>query len=169
MRGHMKALVRLYAALHRKEFRDPVYSEENLAHARIKDLMWLLYKMELKHPVEHGEKGGGLEAYFASQDLHFPLPDGFARESSAVLTAGGDLLASRDASPDTVQGLWDETKDFLFDADLCCANLETPVVPSRPASFLPEHMSRHFALNNTPEMFDVFHQGGRGGICRYAC
>ena len=162
MRGVVKNLVRLYAALHRTEFQYPVYSEENLAHARIKDLMWLLYKMELKHPMEQGERGKGLEAYFDAQDLHFSLPDGFSRESSVVLTAGGDLLASRDAKPDTVKGLWDEAKDFFFDADLCCANLETPVVPSRPASFLPEHMSRNFALNNTPAMFDVFHQGGRG-------
>lgn len=162
MHGLARSLIRLYAAFHRKEFQYPVFSEENLAHLRIKDLMWLLYKMELKHPMERGEKDKGLEAYFAAQDLAFPLPDGFVRESSVVLTAGGDLLASRDADQDAVTALWDEARDFLFDADLCCANLETPVVPSRPASYLPEHMSRNFALNNTPAMFDVFHQGGRG-------
>jgi poly-gamma-glutamate synthesis protein (capsule biosynthesis protein) len=151
----------IYAKLHKKEFEYSVYSEENLAHLTFKDLMWLSYKM-MRHPIERGEKGKHLEEYFAAQDLEFSAPEGYSEVSSAVLSAGGDLLSSRDANPENTEHLWDEVQDFLFCADICCANLETPVVPSKAATFLPERISKHFALNNSPEMFEIFHKGGKG-------
>ncbi len=156
------SLVKLYSFLHKKKFQYPVYSEENLAYVRLKDLMWLAYKMMLGHPMEKGEKDKHIEEHFANQNLEFVPPEGFIKNSTVVLSSGGDLLASRDARPDTTRHLWDEAREFLFNADICCANLETPVVPSRNVSFLPEKMSTKIALNNSAEMFDIFCQGGRG-------
>jgi poly-gamma-glutamate capsule biosynthesis protein CapA/YwtB (metallophosphatase superfamily) len=161
MQFYLNILVWLYALLHWKEFQYPIYSEENLGHLPLRELCWVGWKM-LKHPIERGEKGKHIEEYFAAQDLVFSPPQGFSRTSSAVLSAGGDLLSSRDANPENTQHLWDESKDFLFSADVCCANLETPVVPSRAATFLPKKMRKHFALNNSPQMFDIFYQDGKG-------
>ena len=158
----LKSLIGLYARLHRKEFEYPLQIEENMAHVTLKELMWTGYKMLLRHPIEYGERGAHLEEYFAGQNLHFTPPEDFTAQSSLVLSAGGDLLSSRDATPSSTRHIWDEAEDFLFDADLCCGNLETPVVPSHPATFLPEKMSTRLALNNSPDMFEVFHRGGHG-------
>lgn len=160
MRFYMKIVIWIYAWLHKREFEYPIYSEENLGHLSVKDLFWIGYKMQ-KRPMERGEKGKHIEEYFAAQDLNYSPPQGFSKTSSADLSAGGDLLSSRDANPENTRHLWDEAQDFLFSADLCCANLETPVVPSRAATFLPVKMKPHFALNNSPQMFDIFHQGGK--------
>jgi poly-gamma-glutamate capsule biosynthesis protein CapA/YwtB (metallophosphatase superfamily) len=158
----VKTLIGIYARLHKEEFKYPLQIEENLEHFSLRELMWTGYKMLLKHPIEWGEKEKHLEEYFAAQDLEFPLAEGFTESSELSLSAGGDLLSSRDANLSNTTKLWDEAEDFLFSADICCANLETPVVPTRAATFLPVKMSTKIALNNSPEMFDVFWRGGSG-------
>lgn len=158
----IKIIIWFYARLHKKKFAFPIEDEENLAYSKLKDLLWIGYKMQ-GHPIEHGEKGQHLEEYFADQDFDFSTSPEFFVSSSLVLSAGGDLLSSRDANPDNTTHLWDDVKDYLFNSDFRCANLETPVMPSRSATFLPEKMTKHFALNNSPQMFDVFYRDG-GGI-----
>jgi len=161
MRFYLKIIIWIYAWLHKKEFEYPFYSEENEAYFPLRDLAWLGYKM-LNHPIERGEKGKQIEEYFAAQQLDYSVPEGFSKESSVVLSAGGDLLSSRDANQENTKHLWDEARDFLFSADICCANLETPVMPSRAVTFLPKKMQKNLVLNNSPQMFDAIYQDGKG-------
>ena len=157
----LKVFVNLCARIYKKEFQYPIQCEENAMSMSFKEKIWFAYKMYC-HPMERAEKGKRIEEYFKNQNFDFPPPPGFREDSCMTLSAGGDMLSSRDANPGNTHGFWDEARDFLFDADICCANLETPVVPSKPATFLPNSMLKEIALNNSTEMFDMVHQSGKG-------
>ncbi len=156
-----KAIVAVYSLFHRSEFRYPVEGEENSRYMSFKEKMWFAYKI-LGRPMERAEKGKGIEEFFASQDLRFAPPEGFQEASSTVISAGGDLLASRNISAANAARFWDEAEDFIFCSDLCCANLETPVVPSIPPTYVPGTLLKEIALNNAEEMFDIFYRDGAG-------
>ncbi|MDC7126739.1 MAG: CapA family protein [Spirochaetales bacterium] len=156
-----KLVSETYALFHRNEFKYPIQGEENTRYMSLKETMWFAYKIS-GHPMEHGEKGKNIEEYFANQDLSFKMPEGFKEESKMVVTAGGDLLASRHINAKNAEHFWDDAEEFFFNSDVCCANLETPVVPSRPPAYVPKTLLKTFPLNNAEEMFDVFHRGGKG-------
>lgn len=157
----LKLICRMNGLLHKEKFK---YSQEVEGNAEVMSFgekLWWGYKYFF-HPVEKAEKGKHIEEYFTNQDFDFSLPEGFEQTSQICLTAGGDILASHHIRMDNTSGLWDEAEDFLFDSDLCCANLETPVVPSLSASYVPKNILKAPALNNTPEVFDLFYKGGKG-------
>lgn len=147
--------------LHKEKFKYSQVSEGNSGYMSFGEKLWWGYKYFYK-PVERAEKGKNIETYFEQQDLNFSLPDGFEEACTTRMTAGGDLLASHHIRTDNTLKLWNEAEDFLFNADICCANLETPVVPSVCASFVPKNILKAPALNNTPEVFDLFYKGGKG-------
>ncbi len=157
----LKLVCRINWLLHREKFKYSQESEGNAEFMNFGEKLWWGYKY-FYNPVENAEKGRNIEEYFGRQEFGFDLPKGFNETARLRLTAGGDILASHHIRTDNTEKLWDEAEDFLFDADICCANLETPVVPSVSASFVPKNILKAPALNNTPEVFDLFYRGGRG-------
>jgi len=79
-----------------------------------------------------------------------------------TLCAGGDILAHSGLNPETTRKLWDDVRDFYFSGDIVYANLETPVAPSMPPSYIPKSILVSSALNNSPEMFDRIVDDGKG-------
>lgn len=154
-------IVDFYILFHRKEFQYPLVCEENARFMSFKEKMWFGYKM-LGRPMERAEKDSGIEGYFEAQNLEFSAPEGFRPQAEVCISAGGDLLASRNISRENAKQFWDQAEDFLFSADISCANLETPVVPSIPPTFVPKTILKEIALNNSPEVFDIYHRGGSG-------
>jgi poly-gamma-glutamate capsule biosynthesis protein CapA/YwtB (metallophosphatase superfamily) len=156
----LKFICRINWLLHMNKFKYSRKSEGNAEFMSFGEKLWWGYKYFF-HPVEKAEKGKHIEEYFKKQDFNFTLPQGFEETSQISLTAGGDILASHHIRTDNTLKLWEEAEDFLFASDICCANLETPVVPSVSASFVPKNILKAPALNNTPEVFDLFYQEGK--------
>lgn len=157
----LKLVCQINGLLHKNKFKYSQETEGNAEFMSFGDKLWWGYKY-FYHPVEKAEKGRHIEEYFKKQNLKFDLPQDFEETSRICLTAGGDILASHHIRTDNTSKLWDEAADFLFDSDICCANLETPVVPSVSASFVPKNILKAPALNNTPEVFDLFYKDGKG-------
>jgi poly-gamma-glutamate synthesis protein (capsule biosynthesis protein) len=65
------------------------------------------------------------------------VPDGFTVHSRARIVCAGDLLATRAVAEADTTHLLDDVAGFFAQADLACANLESPVAPSRPAVGVP--------------------------------
>lgn len=157
----LKLACRINGFIHKKKFNYSQEVEGNAEYMSFGEKLWWGYKYFF-NPIEKAEKGKNIEGYFRNQDLNFTLPHGFEETSQICFTAGGDILASHHIRTDNTLKLWDEAEDFLFDSDICCANLETPVVPSVSASFVPKSILKAPALNNTPEVFDLFYKEGKG-------
>lgn len=122
-------------------------------------LLWA-YKCWI-HQMEKAEPGYGLEEFFAGQELDFPVPEGFSESSSYSLAACGDLMAVDCMCYEYTEHLFDELKEFLFQADLTCANLESTVYDKAPigrnqSKFVPARM------NTSVPMFERFVDGGKG-------
>ncbi|MBL8965637.1 MAG: CapA family protein, partial [Spirochaetaceae bacterium] len=157
----IKLLAGLSALAHRREWRASRPLEGNAAHMDRAEGLWWAYKFYWG-PVEEPEPDSGLEEFFREQDLDFS-PDGdFVETASMRLCAGGDILVSPDLEPATTPALWDDVRGFFFDADLVCANLETPVAPSAPPGYLPKSIIGPMALNSGVGMLDRIAEGGKG-------
>ncbi|MDP3178383.1 MAG: CapA family protein [Spirochaetaceae bacterium] len=157
----LKLLSGLYGLVRAREFRASRAVEGNAAHMGRAEGLWWTYKFYWR-AVEEPEPGSGLEEFFDRQDLDFSKDEGFEETASMTLCAGGDILVSPDLRPETTTALWDDVRSFCFDADLACANLETPVSPSSPPGFLPKSILGPMALNGTPAMLDRIVDGGKG-------
>lgn len=108
------------------------------------------------------DKGAGLEEYFQSQGAKFQSKDNSKSTQKITLSAGGDLMPYFCITSAQCQKLWHESGDFFFDADLVVGNLETPLNPNKPASYVPEVMLSNMYFNANKDMFGVF-----SGIDKY--
>ena len=135
--------------------------EGNFSCLKEGEFDWWKYKFYIKQ-IEKAEQGKHIEEHFAKQDLKFNLSKYFYIKKEAVFTAGGDLLAGSQITPETTKNLWDDIKDFYFNSDIVYANLETPIALSKPVGNAPKSVSEAPKLNGTKEMFDVFVQNGKG-------
>ena len=127
--------------------------------SEVDSLLWA-YKCWI-HQMEKAEHGSGIEDYFAGQKLEFAPPAGFHEESQYSLASCGDLMAVDCMCYEYTEHLFDEVKDFLFDTDISCANLESTVYDKAPigrnqSKFVPARM------NTSEKMFERFLDGGRG-------
>ena len=123
---------------------------------------WWKYKYYVRQ-IERAEKGSGTEQYFRTQDLSFQAGPDFGRDGVFTLTAGGDLLPGECVTPASTEHLWDDIASFYFDADVVCANLETPLAFSKPEGNAPKSgVTEAPKLNGSKEMFERFTAGGRG-------
>ncbi|MGA2548226.1 MAG: CapA family protein [Rectinemataceae bacterium] len=151
----------LYGRTHRREFGASRALEGNLPYMGPDERYWWGYKYYCG-PIEKAEPGSGLEEFFRAQDLDFSLGEDFVETAAMTLSVGGDILASPHLRPETTTALWNDVREFYFGADLVYANLETPIVPSAPPSFVPKSILEETTLNNTPEMFDRAVYGRKG-------
>jgi len=103
-----------------------------------------------------GDKGAGLEQYFESQGAKFQKKDTSNSTHKITLSAGGDLMPYFCITQEQCRDIWKGCGDFFFDADLVVGNLETPLDPNKPASYVPEVMLSNMYFNANHEIFDVF-------------
>ena len=103
-----------------------------------------------------GDKAAGLEEYFQSQGAKFQTKDISKSTQKITLSSGGDLMPYFCITSTQCQKLWHESGDFFFNADLVVGNLETPLHPKKPASYVPEVMLNNMYFNANEDMFSVF-------------
>ena len=108
-----------------------------------------------------GDKGAGLEQYFQSQAAKFQKKDTANSTQKITLSAGGDLMPYFCITQKQCRDIWKECGDFFFDADLVVGNLETPLNPKKPVSYVPEVMLSNMYFNANYEIFDVFSGFGK--------
>lgn len=154
-----KLFCRVVGLLQGKKYRYPQIYEDNFTYMDWKEKIWYGYKYLVKE-IEVGEYGKQTEEFFASQNLDF-FKDGFEETSAVTLCAAGDLLTTGLLTPDHTTELWGDVGPFYSSADVRFANLETPLVPGRPAGYLGNIFTTA-NLNNTPEMFERIVDGGTG-------
>lgn len=157
-----KVLLRSISLLNRGSFSYSKPYEGNSKYMGVKEKVRWGYKYVVRQ-IEHAEKGKNIEEYFANQELDFLPDDDFREMSSISVTAGGDLMASKDINPRNTNHLWEDIRDFYFDADIITANLETPFAISKDSGNIPKGAFISAPkLNGTEEMFDRFVEGGKG-------
>lgn len=155
------AAARLASVVMWNEFRypQPVKGRYDVATNKKEKLKWA-YRCWVRQ-LEVAEKGSGIEAYFAGQDLSFPLPQDFQEESRLTLSAGGDLMAVDCLTQESTPHLFDAIRDFYFGADLTCANLESTVWQGAPIG-RSQVLGYPPKMNTSEGMVDRFWAEGRG-------
>jgi poly-gamma-glutamate synthesis protein (capsule biosynthesis protein) len=147
-----------FSLLHWNRFHypQPINGKYDEAADKMEMIVWA-YKCWIKQ-METAEKGSGIERYFAEQKLDFSPPGGFVPEHSLRVSAGGDLMAVDALTYEFTPHLFDGIKDFYFDADLVCANLEStvyekaPLGRNQPKFVFPK-------MNISEKMLDRFAEG----------
>ena len=157
----LKAFLKVLGFIKGDKYKYSQEYEDNFRYMDMSEKLWWGYKSVVKQ-IERAEKGKGIEEYFANQDLDFTEGELFNAESRITISAGGDLSASEMIFPDNTEHLWDDVRDFYFDADIVCANLEAPIVPERPPVGVPAMCLTAPKLNISPQMFERFIDEGRG-------
>jgi poly-gamma-glutamate synthesis protein (capsule biosynthesis protein) len=151
----------LYFWTHYLKFRHSQPLEGDAANMDFKETMYWCFKYFVKY-IEKAERGKGIEAFFDKQDLSFACTDGFVEKSSFTISAGGDLLPTEHLSVDNSGRLWDDVRDFYYDADLVTANLESPVTDAAPIKYAAKILTGTPYLNNSREIFERLVDGGKG-------
>lgn len=108
-----------------------------------------------------GDKGAELEQHFQNQGVKFESKETSNSTQKFTLSSGGDLMPYFCITSEQCKDLWKDSGAFFFDADLVVGNLETPLNPNKPASFVPEVMLSNMYFNANEEMFDVFSGFGK--------
>ena len=111
--------------------------------------------------ILNGDKGAGLEEYFQSQGAKFQSKDISKSTQKLTLSSGGDLMPYFCITSTQCQKIWQDSGDFFFNADLVVGNLETPLHPKKPASYVPEVMLSNMYFNANGDMFGVFSGFGK--------
>jgi hypothetical protein len=149
-------LLGLVAIFKRKSWLHPLNEfEECPKYMKGSELIYFGYKYYYR-PPSLAEPESGIEIFFKKQDLDFSLPEGFKKESSISLSAGGDLMPYACINSTSAAELWKETGEFFFSSDIVFANLETPLQLSSPPSLVPEVMLNDMHFNGSEEMFRIF-------------
>ncbi len=136
----------------------PVKGRYDVTGQTLEKLKWA-YKCWVKQ-LEVAEKGSGIEEHFRKQDLAFTLPEDFQPEATVSMAAGGDLMAVDCLSYESTPHLFDEIKDFYFDADITCANLESTVYDKAPVG-RNQATAKAPRMNTSQEMLERFLDDGR--------
>ena len=154
--------LKAYRLLHWNEFQypKPGKGRYDMSGSTLEKMKWA-YRCWIRQ-TEIAEKDSGIEAFFSGQDLRFSLPADFARQASLSLSAGGDLMAVDIITPENTPHLFDDIKDFYFDADLTCANLESTVFDGAPIGRNSAAVSEAARMNTSEAMLDRFLAGGLG-------
>jgi Bacterial capsule synthesis protein PGA_cap len=120
-----------------------------------RDLFYFLYKYYHRPPTVD-DTLGATAAYFSKQQFTQIQTEKFLPQSEITLTAAGDLMPYEWIQNEYCQNLWEDIGEHFFDSDLVFANLETPINPSKSASYVPEMMLNDMYFNGSEPMFDIF-------------
>ncbi len=152
----------LHFFMGRKWATPPSFFHDDPRHYTTRDLLFFAYKYYFKSP-EKGEITEGSQ--ISAEDFFKQYPPTFSTnflseneqiDRKITLTAAGDLMPYAWIQPQFCQNLWDDIGDDFFSSDITFANLETPIVTSKPASLVPEVMLNDMHFNGDPDMFSIF-------------
>lgn len=132
--------------------------EENPLFYSFKDILYFGHKYYFKPPNNHTSS---IVEYFQNQELDFPLPVGFQKQSCVTVSVGGDLMPYERITKENTQHLWDEVGEWFFSSDIVFANLETPICLSRPPKAVPEVMLNNMLFNGSENLFKIFSGNGQ--------
>ncbi len=159
--GLVRFLFRIRKLLGGKDWLHPLTGHhEDPRKMTRKQQLYFGYKYYFR-AIFKGDQGAGLEQHFQSQGARFQKIDSAEKTQKITLSAGGDLMPYFCITSEQCKDLWQESGDFFFDADLVVGNLETPLNPNKPASFVPEVMLSNMYFNANEDMFDVFSGFGK--------
>jgi len=140
--------------------------EGNALTMGVADMLWWGYKF-YGHPAHEPEKGTRIREYLRAHSVTgfggstvipcAPLPP----FDEATITFAGDILPAQAMRAGCTEHFWDEVEGFLA-ADLCCANLESPVVGGKPLSCATQDITAPPQMNNSPQAVALFTRGGWG-------
>ncbi|OJH42615.1 CapA family protein [Cystobacter ferrugineus] len=147
-----------YDSFHYPQAEKGVY---NIAGNPFQKLKWL-YRYWFNQ-LEVAEKGSGLEAFFAAQNLDFfkengasPDPEGKVPVvHSLSVSCAGDLLAVDVLIPENTPHLFDDITDFYSTADIVSANLESTVDKHQRVG-RTQSPGQPARMNTSQAMFDKF-------------
>jgi poly-gamma-glutamate synthesis protein (capsule biosynthesis protein) len=138
--------------------------EGNALFMSVGEKVWWAYKF-YGNPVREPERGKNIREHFRDHSI-----EGFGRIDetafqgkdlpSCTIRFAGDILPC----PDYIGALTGYRKDaigFFEEGDICYANLESPVVATRPISPPPDDITSPPDMNNNPEAIDYLLQGAR--------
>jgi poly-gamma-glutamate synthesis protein (capsule biosynthesis protein) len=110
-------------------FKYPWPTESDYSH-RLTPYWHLNYSHKYLRARKRAAKNSGLEQYF--QDMRFEL-NKFKLDNPREITikAVGDIMYRRDFLGSGGENLWDDTGEYLFDADLKIGNMEFAINPNR--------------------------------------
>lgn len=131
----------------------PKEFEENPRYMKWREVLYLGYKYYGKN-LNVGEPIGK-SIQFTSNLEKVLIPEQSKALERLNINIGGDLMPYRIINQKQAKDFWKESSGF-FAADLTAANLETPIAPSKPASFVPELMLSNMLFNSNEEQFQVF-------------
>ena len=130
--------------------------EGNSLHMNWGEKFWYAYKF-YGHPIYEPEHNKGIREHFEEHPI-----EGFNKTSlsdeSLTIGLAGDLLPCPDF-PATPSGHLADVVSFFTQADINCANLESPVARRQPKSILPKSIASPPGMNNSPEAVLYLLQG----------
>jgi len=154
-------LAPIYSLIYWNEFHypQPIKGRYDVTGSLKEKLKWV-YKIWIKQ-LEVAEKNSGIEEYFAAQNLQFAPPEGFENNTSLSISAGGDLMAVDIITEENTPHLFDDIKDFYFNADITCANLESTIYDEVPygRNSIPNMPAK---MNTSEGMLERFLDNGNG-------
>ena len=155
---------RIFSLLYWNEFHypQPVKGVYDVTGNLMEKVKWV-YKIWIRQ-LEVAEKDSGIEEFFARQVLSFSPLEGFERQTSLSMSAGGDLMAVDVITEENTPHLFDDIKDFYFDADITYANLESTIYSGAPLgrTSIPDMPAK---MNTSEGMLERFLDGGNGINC----
>ena len=154
--------LKAYRLLHWNEFKypKPIKGRYDISDNKLEKMKWA-YRCWIRQ-TEIAEKDSGIEEFLSKQDLRFSTPADFIKQASLSLSAGGDLMAVDIITPENTPHLFDDIRDFYFDADITCANLESTVYETAPVGRNSAAVSEAARMNTSEAMLDKFIDGGLG-------
>lgn len=100
----------------------------------IVDKLYWIYKAQ--RPILYGEKRSGVEEYFKQNNNEkITLPNSFEAISSASFCGVGDLMQN-DLLENSLDKLYEDIEDVIFDSDISMANLESPLTSQQKLEFV---------------------------------
>jgi poly-gamma-glutamate synthesis protein (capsule biosynthesis protein) len=142
--------------------------EGNAATMGLGGMLWWAYKF-YGQPITEPQPGASIREHFAAHSL-----EDFAKEtdktdktdktglSRLTIALAGDILPSPCVSADSAAHLFEDLEDSYLAADLRYANLESPIVSTRPVCWPDENITTPPRMNNSEEVFDLLYRDGDG-------
>jgi poly-gamma-glutamate synthesis protein (capsule biosynthesis protein) len=149
----VRVLTRVLGLFARRNFTYSRNVEGSGEHPAKGDGVYLCYKIFYR-ALAKAEQGCGIEEHFARQPRRAVRPGEDVQISArATLSFMGDLLPTRDVTLANTAHALDDVEGFYSNANLVCANLEAPIVATRPPWTLPpQNWLKPLCLNHNAQL-----------------
>ena len=169
MKYLLKAVAKLIRLLSFGQLKYSRQVEGSALYMDLSEKLWWGYKF-YGSPIQEPQRGKKIREHFQENP-----PIGFNEKAlenikpeelpSIRIALGGDILPCADLSEQLPEHLGDVLA-FFQSGDIRCANLESPVLPTRPICMPPEDITAPPNMNNSPETvaFLLGNEDARQGI-----